>query len=223
MHLRWRLAHAICFFVPAPTVTRRGPGRAPLSSVGQAVLGDLGAYDNPLRVKRGKTPCLGVCYNGPLLVVYPDGIWYHSVDDRCCAGSWMSICVRGSPVSEAVFHRLGNRTPHVPLFSWRVDGAVTLLRPRPQRWRVSRREGAGRGCPRQPEQKLDVPAGPRAGEVIRPATCRPSASAAVRLSCRTRRWTAVSRTTPPLPTSAAPASNCGLTNATNLAFWREQP
>ena len=39
-------------------------------------LGDLGRYDNALRVKRGVTPCLGVCHNGPLLVVYPEGIWY---------------------------------------------------------------------------------------------------------------------------------------------------
>ena len=36
---------------------------------------------------------------------------------------------------------------------------------------------------------------------------------------RTRRQTAGSRTTPPLPTSAGPASNCGLTSTTNSASW----
>ena len=28
----------------------------------------------PKRVKRGETPCLGVCSNGPIVVVYPEGI-----------------------------------------------------------------------------------------------------------------------------------------------------
>src|SRR5262245_28935946 len=27
------------------------------------------------RVKRGETPCLGVCSGGPIVVVYPDGMW----------------------------------------------------------------------------------------------------------------------------------------------------
>src|SRR3982750_1986925 len=33
----------------------------------------------PRRVKRGETPCLGVCSAGPIVVVYPDGIWYYGV------------------------------------------------------------------------------------------------------------------------------------------------
>jgi (2Fe-2S) ferredoxin len=28
---------------------------------------------------RTKTNCLRVCHQGPILVVYPDGVWYHSV------------------------------------------------------------------------------------------------------------------------------------------------
>jgi (2Fe-2S) ferredoxin len=27
---------------------------------------------------RSKSHCLRVCQNGPILVVYPDGVWYHS-------------------------------------------------------------------------------------------------------------------------------------------------
>jgi len=30
----------------------------------------------PNRVKRGETPCLGVCTGGPIVVVYPEGVWY---------------------------------------------------------------------------------------------------------------------------------------------------
>ena len=31
----------------------------------------------PTRVKRGETPCLGACTGGPIVVVYPEGVWYH--------------------------------------------------------------------------------------------------------------------------------------------------
>ena len=31
---------------------------------------------------RTKANCLRVCKNGPIMVIYPEGIWYHSVDER---------------------------------------------------------------------------------------------------------------------------------------------
>ena len=69
-------------------------------------LGELGAYDNPVRVKRGTTPCLGVCYGGPLLVVYPDGIWYHSVADAVLRRIVAEHLGNDQPVEEYIFHRL---------------------------------------------------------------------------------------------------------------------
>ena len=39
------------------------------------------------RVKRGETPCLGVCTGGPIVVVYPDGVWYWSVTPACSSAS----------------------------------------------------------------------------------------------------------------------------------------
>lgn len=71
-------------------------------------LGDLGRYDNPVRVKRGTTPCLGVCYNGPLVVVYPDGIWYHSVDEAVLDRIVQEHLYRSQPVEEYIFHRLND-------------------------------------------------------------------------------------------------------------------
>ena len=59
----------------------------------------------PQRVKRGETPCLGVCSNGPIVVV----------SGRACvlrghAGVLERIVVEhlkhGTPIDEAVFHRL---------------------------------------------------------------------------------------------------------------------
>ncbi len=35
--------------------------------------------DRPSCVFRTKANCLRVCSQGPILVVYPDGVWYHSV------------------------------------------------------------------------------------------------------------------------------------------------
>lgn len=34
--------------------------------------------EQPICVFRTKTNCLRVCKQGPILLVYPDGVWYHS-------------------------------------------------------------------------------------------------------------------------------------------------
>lgn len=70
-------------------------------------LGELANYHNPLRVKRGITSCLGVCSGGPLLVVYPDGIWYHHVTDAVLDRIVEEHLIGGQPVEEFIFHRLG--------------------------------------------------------------------------------------------------------------------
>ncbi len=73
-------------------------------------LGDLGEYDNPVRVKRSVTPCLGVCLGGPIVVVYPDGIWYHHVDETALDRIVEEHLIGNEPVEDLIFHRLSPPT-----------------------------------------------------------------------------------------------------------------
>lgn len=72
-----------------------------------ALLQREGMLFGPGRVKRGETPCLGVCEGGPIVVVYPDGIWYSSVTPRLLERIVVEHLRDGRPVEEAIFHRHG--------------------------------------------------------------------------------------------------------------------
>jgi (2Fe-2S) ferredoxin len=60
----------------------------------------------PTRVKRGETPCLGVCAGGPIMVVYPEGVWYAGVTPELLERIVVEHLKQGRVVEEAVFHRL---------------------------------------------------------------------------------------------------------------------
>lgn len=60
----------------------------------------------PTRVKRGETPCLGVCSGGPIVVVYPEGIWYAGVTPELLERIVVEHLKQGRVIEEAVFHRL---------------------------------------------------------------------------------------------------------------------
>lgn len=83
---------------------RRG---RPLYSVLPSLLAREGLLFGPNRVKRGETPCLGVCSGGPIVVVYPDGVWYGGVTPELLERIVVEHLAGGRVVEEAVFHRLG--------------------------------------------------------------------------------------------------------------------
>lgn len=39
---------------------------------------DIPIAERPTSVFRTKVHCLRVCQRGPIMVIYPDGVWYHS-------------------------------------------------------------------------------------------------------------------------------------------------
>lgn len=60
----------------------------------------------PTRVKRGETPCLGVCAGGPIVVVYPEGIWYAGVTPELLERIVVEHLKEGRPVEDAIFFRM---------------------------------------------------------------------------------------------------------------------
>ncbi len=71
-----------------------------------ALLQREGLLFGPRRVKRGETPCLGVCTGGPIVVVYPEGVWYAAVTPALLERIVVEHLRDGRVVEEAVFHRL---------------------------------------------------------------------------------------------------------------------
>ena len=56
-------------------------------------------------ILRTKVDCLQICKNGPILLIWPDGIWYEKVTSERVIKIIESHVIKGVPIDKWIFKR----------------------------------------------------------------------------------------------------------------------
>lgn len=88
-----------------------GPRCEPREGRAQAVFEHMGNVIDAhpeLAVKRTRTHCMVGCkFEGPVVVVYPEGVWYQRVNEENAERIVHEHLLGGREVTDLIFHRLG--------------------------------------------------------------------------------------------------------------------
>jgi len=64
-------------------------------------------------VRANRAGCLGVCLQGPIMVVHPDGVWYCNLNRRNVDRIIKEHFKQGNVVRDIVFHQAGETSGKV--------------------------------------------------------------------------------------------------------------
>lgn len=79
----------------------------PLFKYMKAAVLKAGLNQGRAAVRVNRAGCLGVCEQGPIMVVYPGGVWYSELNESRIDKIITSHFKGGEPVTEWVFHAQG--------------------------------------------------------------------------------------------------------------------